>query len=93
MGNKSLRKKKIDRTRDKTHHNKQRKEHHWRNKQECVNIEERNDDDVNKYFQQEEVQLGMHAHIVYIKSIEFKFKLLFNIIDCNSDLMFFKKHK
>jgi hypothetical protein len=52
-----------------------------------------NDDNVNRYFQQEEVQQGMHADIVYIKSIEFKFKILFNIIDCNYDLMFFKKHK
>jgi hypothetical protein len=66
MGNKSLCKRKFDRTRD---------------------------DNVNIYFQQEEVQLGMHAHIVYIKSIEFKFKILFNIIDCNYDLMFFRKHK
>jgi hypothetical protein len=93
MGNKSLCKRKFDRTRDETHHNEQRKEHYWRNKRERANIEERNDDDVNRDFQQEEVQPGMHAHIVYIKSIEFKFKLLFNIIDCNSDLMFFKKHK
>ena len=35
----------------------------------------------------------MDAHIVYIKIIEFKFKILFNIIDCNYDLIFFKKHK
>jgi hypothetical protein len=93
MGNKSLHKRKFDRTRDETHHNEQRKEHYWRNKRERANIEERNDDDVNRDFQQEEVQPGMHAHIVYIKSIEFKFKILFNIIDCNYDLMFFKKHK
>jgi hypothetical protein len=93
MGNKSLRKRKFDRTRDETHHNEQRKEHYWRNKRERANIEERNDDNVNRDFQQEEVQPGMHAHIVYIKSIEFKFKILFNIIDCNYDLMFFKKHK
>ena len=94
MGNKSLCKRKFDCTRDKTHHKEQRKEHYWRNKRERANIEERNDDDdVNRDFQQEEVQRGMYAHIVYIKSIEFKFKLLFNIIDCNSYLMFFKKHK
>jgi hypothetical protein len=48
---------------------------------------------VNRIFQQEEIQLGMHAHIVYMKSIELKLKLLFNIIDCNFNLMFFKKHK
>jgi hypothetical protein len=35
----------------------------------------------------------MHAHNVYIKIIVFEFKILFNIIDCNYDLMFFKKHK
>jgi hypothetical protein len=35
----------------------------------------------------------MHAHIVYMKSIELKLKLLFNIIYYNFDLMFFKKHK
>jgi hypothetical protein len=93
MENKSLRKRKFDRTREETHHNKQRKEHYWRNKRKRANIEERNDDGVNRYFQQEEVQPGMHAHTVYIKSIEFKFKLLFNIIDCNLDLIFFKKHK
>jgi hypothetical protein len=93
MGNKSLRKRKFDCTQDETHHNDQRKENYWRNKREHANIEERNDDNVNRYFQQEEVQPGMHAHIVYIKSIEFKFKILFNIIDYNYDLMFFKKHK
>jgi hypothetical protein len=69
MGKKSLHKRKFDRTRDETQHNDQRKEHYWRNKRERANIEERNDDNVNRYFQQEEVQLGMHAHIVYIKSI------------------------
>jgi hypothetical protein len=93
MGNKSLRKRKFDRTRDETLHNDQRKEHYWRNKRERENIEERDDDNVNRDFQQEEVQLGMHAHIVYIKSIEFKFKILFYIIDCNYDLIFFKKNK
>ena len=62
-----------------------------RNKRERANIEERNDDNVNRYFQQKDVQPGMHAHIVYIKSIEFKFKIFFNIIDFNYDLMFFKK--
>jgi hypothetical protein len=71
MGNKSLCKRKFDRTRDETHHNEQRKEHYWRKKRERENIEERNDDDVNRDFQQEEVQPGMHVHIVYIKSIEF----------------------
>jgi hypothetical protein len=56
-------------------------------------IGEINDDNVNRYFQQEEVQLGVHAHIVYIKSIEFKFKIYFNIVVYNYNLMFFKKHK
>ena len=91
MGNKILRKTKFDCTWDETHHKDQRKEHYWRNKWKRANIEERNNDDVNRDFQQEEVQLGMHAHIVYIKSIEIKFKLLFNIIDCNLDWMFFQK--
>ena len=50
MGNKSLRKKKFDRTRDDTHQIEQRKELYWRNNQECVNIEERNDDNVNRDF-------------------------------------------
>jgi hypothetical protein len=93
MGNICLRKRKFDRIRHETHPNDQRKEHYWRNKRECANIEEWNDDNVNRYFQQEEVQPGMHAHVIYIKSIEFKFKILFNIIDCNYNLMFLKKHK
>ena len=93
MGNTSFCNRKFDLTRDETHHNEKRKEHYWRNKRERANIEERNGDNVNRDFQQEEVQPGMHAHIVYIKSIEFKFKILFNIIDCNYNLMFFKKHK
>jgi hypothetical protein len=75
MGNKSLHKRKFDHTRDETHHNEQRKEYYWRNNQEPANVEEINDDNVNRDFQQEEVQPGMHAHIVYIKSIEFKFKI------------------
>jgi hypothetical protein len=67
MGNKSLRKRKFDRTRDKTRHNEQRKEHYWRKKQERENIEERNDDDVNRDFQQEEVQPGicMYTYCLY----------------------------
>jgi hypothetical protein len=69
MGNKILHKRKFDRNRYETHHNDQRKEHYWRNKRERANIEERNDDNLNRDFQQEEVQPGMHAHIVYIKSI------------------------
>ena len=71
MGNKSLFKIKFDCTWDKTCHNEQRKENYWRKNHERENIEERNDDDVNRDFQQEEVQPGMHVHIVYIKSIEF----------------------
>jgi hypothetical protein len=69
MGNKSLRKRKFDLTRDETCHNEQRKENYWRKKREHENIEERNDDDVNKDFRKEEVQLGMHVHIFYIRSI------------------------
>jgi hypothetical protein len=88
MGNKSLHKRKFDRTRDETYHNDQRKKHYWRNKQEHANIEERNNANVNRGFQREEVQLVMHAHIVYIKRIKYKFKIMFNIIDCNYDLMF-----
>ena len=84
MGNKSLQKRKFDRTRDDSLHNKQRKENYWRKKREFANIEEKNDDNVHRDFQQEEFQPGMHAHIVYIKSIEFKYKIFFNIIDCNS---------
>jgi hypothetical protein len=90
MGNKSLRKRKFDRTRDDTRQNEQRKEHYWRKKRERANIEERNDDNVNRDFQQEEVQPGMHAHMMIehtthigtvfrkyrIQSIEFKFKIL-----------------
>ena len=51
MGNKSLHKRKFDHTRDDTHQNKQRKEHYWINKRERANIEERNDDNVNRDFQ------------------------------------------
>jgi hypothetical protein len=64
MGNKSFFKRKFDRTRDDTHQNEQRKEHYWRKKRERANIEERNDDNVNRDFQQEEVQPGMHAHMM-----------------------------
>ena len=97
MGKKSLHKRKFDRNRDDTHQNEQRKEQYWRKKLERANIEERNDDNVNRDFQQEEVQPGMHAHMMIehtthirtifikyiIQSIEFKFKILFNIIYCN----------
>ena len=90
MGNKSLRKRKFDRTRDDTHQIEQRKEIYWRKKQERANIEERNDDNANRYFRQEEVQPGMHAHMMIehtthigtvfrkykIQSIEFKLKIL-----------------
>jgi hypothetical protein len=50
MGNKSLRKRKFDRTRDDTRQIEQRKGIYRRNKQERANIEERNDDNVNRYF-------------------------------------------
>jgi hypothetical protein len=61
-GKQSGRKRKFDRTRDETRHNEQRKEIYWRKKRERENIEERNDDDVNRDFQQEEVQPGMHTY-------------------------------
>jgi hypothetical protein len=51
MGNKSLCNRKFDHTQDKTCHNEQRKEYYWRKKQEHENIEERNNDDVNRDFQ------------------------------------------
>jgi hypothetical protein len=61
MGNKSLHKRKYDRTRDDTLQIEQRKELYRRKKQEHANIDEINDDNVNRDFRQEEVQLGMHA--------------------------------
>jgi hypothetical protein len=64
MGNKSLRKRKYDRTRDDTHQIKQRKELYRRNKQEHANTEEINDDNVNRDFRQEEVQPGMYADMM-----------------------------
>jgi hypothetical protein len=90
MGNKSLRKRKYDRTRYDTRQIEQRKELYRRKKQEHENIEEINDDNVKRDFRQEEVQPGMHAdmmikhttHIgtIYrkykIQSIEFKLKIL-----------------
>jgi hypothetical protein len=63
MGNKSLRKRKYDRTRDDTRQIEQRKEIYWRKKQEHENIEEINNDNVNRDFRQEEVQPGMHEQI------------------------------
>jgi hypothetical protein len=90
MGNKSLRKRKYDRTRDDTCQIEQRKELYRRKKQERANIEEINDDNVNRDFQQEEVQPGMYAYMLIkhtihietvfrkykIQSIEFKLKIL-----------------
>jgi hypothetical protein len=90
MGNKSFCKIKYDRTQDNSLQIEQRKELYRRKKQEHANIEERNDDNVNRDFQQEEVQPGMHAHMMIehtthigtvfkkykIQSIEFKFKIL-----------------
>jgi hypothetical protein len=64
MGNKSLHKRKYDRTRADTHQIEQRKELYRRKKQEHANIQEKNDDNVNRDFQQEEIQLGMHAHMM-----------------------------
>jgi hypothetical protein len=89
MGNKSLRKRKYDRTRDDTRQIEQRKELYQRKKQERANIEEINDDNVNRDFRQEEVQSGMHADMIIkrtthigtvfrkykIQSIEFKLKI------------------
>jgi hypothetical protein len=93
MGNKSLRKIKYDRTQDDTRQIDQRKEIYRRKKQERANIEEINDDNVNRDFRQEEVQPGMHAdmmikHMTHIgtvfrkykiQSIEFKLKILYII--------------
>ena len=90
MVNKIVRKRKYDCTRDDTRQIEQRKELYWRKKQECENIEERNDDNVNRDFRQEEVQPSMHADMMIkhtthigtvfrkykIQSIEFKLKLL-----------------
>jgi hypothetical protein len=64
MGNKILHKRKYDRTRDDTRQIEQRKELYRRKKQEHVNIEEINDDNVNRDFRQEEVQPGMHADMM-----------------------------
>jgi hypothetical protein len=90
MGNKSLCKRKYDRTRDDTRQIDQRKELYRRKKQERANIDEINDDNVNRDFRQEEFQPGMHAHMMIehtthigtifrkykIQSIEFKLKIL-----------------
>jgi hypothetical protein len=90
MGNKSLHERKYDHTRDDTRQIEQMKELYWRKKQECANIEEINDDNVNRDFRQEEVQPGMHADMMIkhtthigtvfkkykIQSIEFKLKIL-----------------
>jgi hypothetical protein len=74
MGNKSLRKRKYDRTRDDTRQIEQRKELYRKKKQERANIEEINDDNINRDFRQEEVQPGMHAdmmikHTTHIDSL------------------------
>jgi hypothetical protein len=89
-----LRKRKYDRTQDDTHQIEQRKEFYQRKKQERANIEEINDDNVNRDFRQEEVQPGMHAHMMIehttnigtifrkykIQSIEFKLKIYNSLI-------------
>jgi hypothetical protein len=64
MGNKSLRKRKYDRTRDDTHQIEQRKDLYRKKKQERANIEEINDDNVNRDFRQEEAQPGMHTDMM-----------------------------
>jgi len=64
MENKSLRKRKYDRTRDDTRQIEQRKELYKKKKQERANIEEINDENVNRDFRQEEVQPGMHADMM-----------------------------
>jgi hypothetical protein len=107
MGNKSLRKRKYDRTRDDTCQIEQRKDLYRRKKQERANIEEINDDNVNIDFQQEEVQPGMHTdmmikHMTHwdcihkVQNSKYRIQIkniVNNIIDCNYNLMFFKKHK
>ena len=80
MGNKSLRKRKYYRTQDDTRQIEQRKELYRRKKQECANIEEINDDNVNRDFQQEEVQSGLHAdmmikHTTHIRIVFRKYKI------------------
>jgi hypothetical protein len=64
MGNKSLRKRKYDRTRDDTRQIEQRKDLYRKKKQERANIEEINDDNVNRDFRQEEVQPDMDANMM-----------------------------
>ena len=54
---------KYDHTRDDTRQIEQRKELYRRKKQEHANIEEINDDNVNRDFRQEEVEPGMYTHI------------------------------
>ena len=61
MEKKSLRKRKYDRTRDDTRQIEQRKELYRRKKQEHANIEERNDDNVNRDFNKKKFnQVYMH---------------------------------
>jgi hypothetical protein len=107
MGNKILRKRKYDRTRDDTCQIEKRKDIYQRKKQEHANIEEINDDNVNRDFRQEEVQSGMHtdmmikhtAHWDCIQKVQnskyiIQIKNIVNhIIDYNYNLMFLKKHK
>jgi hypothetical protein len=64
MGNKSLRKRKYDRTLDDTRQIEQRKDLYRKKKQERANIEEINDDNVNRDFRQEEVQPDMDANMM-----------------------------
>jgi hypothetical protein len=103
MGNKSLHKRKYDCTRDYTRQIEQRKELYQRKKQEHANIEEINDDNVNRHFRQEEDQPGMHENMMiknmtHIGTVFRKYKIQIknivnNIIGCNYNLMFFKKQK
>ena len=64
MGNKSLNKIKYDHTQDDTRQIEQRKELYRRKKWEHANIQEIIDDNVNRDFRQEEVQIGMHAYMM-----------------------------
>jgi hypothetical protein len=107
MGNKSLCKRKYDRTQDNTRQIEQRKELYRRKKQERANIDEINDDNANRDFRHEEVQPCMHTDMVIkhtthwdciqkVQNSKYRIQIkniVNNIIDCNYNLMFFKKHK
>ena len=68
MGNKSLCNRKFDHTRDYSRQIDQRKELYRRKKQEHANIEEINDDNVNRDFRQEEVQPGICSEPIALQA-------------------------